>query len=122
MEYKNILLEPGSIPKEIKQEVAFKTDANFGLLEYSSSLMTPNIYVVDVAVEKSKESSQFLVNINKYGKGELVKLPSIRSVTSKRIMLYRTNFDRFNTIKTLKNVKGIGSKVLDNVKTHIILK
>jgi len=122
MEYKNILLEPGSIPKEIKQEVAFKTDANFGLLEYSTSLMTPNIDVVDVAVEKSKESSQFLVNINKYGKGELVKLPSIRSVTSKRIMLYRTNFDRFNTIKTLKNVKGIGSKVLDNVKTHIILK
>ena len=122
MEYKNILLEPGSIPKEIKQEVAFKTDANFGLLEYSTSSMTPNIDVVDVAVEKSKESSQFLVNINKYGKGELVKLPSIRSVTSKRIMLYRTNFDRFNTIKTLKNVKGIGSKALDNVKTHIILK
>ena len=122
MEYKNILLEPGSILKEIKQEVAFKTDANFGLLEYSTSSMTPNIDVVDVAVEKSKESSQFLVNINKYGKGELVKLTSIRSVTSKRIMLYRTNFDRFNTIKTLKNVKGIGSKVLDNVKTHIILK
>ena len=101
---------------------AFKTDSNFGLLEYSSSLMTPNIYVVDVAVEKSKESSQILVNINTAGKGELVKLPSIRPVTSKRIMRYRTNFDRFNTIEALKNVKGIGSKVLDNVKTHIILK
>ena len=122
MEYKNILLEPGSIPKEIKQKVEFKTDKNFGILEYSTSSMKPNIDVVDVALEKSKESSQFLVNINKYGKGELVKLPSIRSVTSKRIMLYRTNFDRINTIKALKNVKEIGSKALDNVKTHIILK
>ena len=72
MEYKNILLEPGSIPKDIK---AFKTDANFGLLEYSTSSMTPNIDVVDVAVEKSKESSQILVNINTVGKGVLVKLP-----------------------------------------------
>ena len=75
MECKNILLEPGSITKEIKQEVAFKTDANFGLLEYSTLSMTPNIDVVDVAVEKSKESSQILVNINTAGKGELVKLP-----------------------------------------------
>ena len=91
-------------------------------MKFLLAALTPNIDVVDVAVEKSKESSQFLVNINKYGKGELVKLPSIRSVTSKRIMLYRTNFDRFNTIKTLKNVKAIGSKALDNVKTHIILK
>ena len=121
MEYKNILLEPGSIPKEIKQEVAFKTDANFGLLEYSTSSMTPNIDVVDVAVEKSKESSQFLVNINKYGKGELVKLPSIGPVTAERIMRYRADFGRFNTIEGIKNVKGIGSKTLDKVKTYIIL-
>ena len=104
MEYKNILLEPGSIPKEIKQEVAFKTDANFGLLEYSTSSMTPNIDVVDVAVEKSKESSQFLVNINKYGKGELVKLPSIGPLAAEPIIGKRNNISRFNTIENFKNV------------------
>ena len=122
MVYKNTLLEPRFMPKEVKQASVFKAYENSGLLDHSISSMPPYADVAEFSVEKSKESSQFLVNINKYGKGELVKLPSIRSVTSKRIMLYRTNFDRFNTIKALKNVKGIGSKALYNVKTHIIFK
>ena len=37
--------------------------------------MTPYTDVAEFAVEKSKESSQILVNINTAGKGELVKLP-----------------------------------------------
>ena len=119
--YKNTLLEPGSIPKEVEQAAVFKADANSGLLDHSSSSMTPYTDVAEFAVEKSKESSQILVNINTAGKGELVKLPSIGPVTAERIMRYRTDFGRFNTIEELKNVKGIGSKTLDKVKTHIIL-
>ena len=115
------MLEPGSIPKEIEQAVVFKADANSGLLDHSSSSMTPYTDVAEFAVEKSKESSQILVNINMGGKGELVKIPSIGPVTAERIMRYRTDFGRFNTIVELKNVKGIGSKTLDKVKTHIIL-
>ena len=119
--YKNTLLEPGSIPKEVKQAAVFKPDANSGLLDHSSSSMTPYTDVAEFAVEKSKESSQILVNINTAGKGELVKLPSIGPVTAERIMRYRADFGRFNTIEELKNVKRIGSKTLDKVKTHIIL-
>ena len=119
--YKNTLLEPGSIPKEVEQATVFKADANSGLLDHSSSIMTPYTDVVEFAVEKSKESSQILVNINTVRKGELVKLPLIGSVTAERIMRYRVDFGRFNTIEELKNVKGIGSKTPDKVKTHIIL-
>ena len=119
--YKNTLLEPGSIPKEVEQAVVFKADENSGLLDHSSSSMTPYTDVAEFAVEKSKESSQILVNINTAGKGELVKLPSIGPVTTERIIRYRADFGRFNTIEELKNVKGIGSKTLDKVKTHIIL-
>lgn len=119
--YKNTLLEPGSIPKEVEQAAVFKADANSGLLDHSSSSMTPYTDVAEFAVEKSKESSQILVNINTAGKGELVKLPSIGPVTTERIIRYRADFGRFNTIEELKNVKGIGSKTLDKVKTHIIL-
>ena len=39
--YKNTLLEPGSIPKEVEQAAVFKADKNSGLLDHSSSLMTP---------------------------------------------------------------------------------
>tara|TARA_B100001167_G_scaffold121891_1_gene75829 strand:+ start:143 stop:532 length:390 start_codon:yes stop_codon:yes gene_type:complete len=119
--YKNTLLEPGSIPKEVEQATVFKADENSGLLDHSSSIMTPYTDVVEFAVEKSKESSQILVNINTVRKGELVKLPIIGSVTAERIMRYRVDFGRFNTIEELKNVKGIGSKTPDKVKTHIIL-
>ena len=70
--------------------------------------MTSNIDAVDVAVEKSKESSQILVNINTARKGELVKLPSIGPVITKWPMRYSTNFGIFNTIEGLKNVKRIG--------------
>ena len=69
--YKNTLLEPGSIPKEVEQAAVFKADANSGLLDHSSSSMTPYTDVAEFAVEKSKESSQILVNINMAGKGEI---------------------------------------------------
>ena len=55
--YKNTLLDPRSIPKEVEQEAVFKADANSGLLDHSSSSMTPYTDVAEFAVEKSKESS-----------------------------------------------------------------
>jgi len=96
--YKNTLLEHGSIPKEVEQAAVFKADEKSGLLDHSSSSMTPYTDVAEFAVEKSKESSQILVNINTAGKGELVKIPSIGPVTAERIMRYRDDFGRFNTI------------------------
>ena len=121
MVYKNTLLEPRSIPKEVKQAAVFKEYENSGLLDHSISSMPPYADVAEFSVEKSKESSQILVNINTAGEGELVKLPSIGPVTAERIMRYRINFGRFNTIEELKNVKRISSQRLEYVKTQIIL-
>ena len=81
----------------------------------------PYTDIAKFAVEKSKESSQILVNINTAGKGEFGKLPSIGPETAELVRRYRTNFGRFNTIEGFKDVKGIGSKTLGKVKTHIIL-
>ena len=84
--FKDILLEPGSILTEIDQTSVFKTYENPELLDHSSSLMTPYTNVAVFVVEKSKESSKILVNINTAGKGELVKLPSMVPVD------YRVNY------------------------------
>ena len=121
MVYKNTLLEPRFMPKEVKQASVFKAYENSGLLDHSISSMPPYADVAKFSVEKSKESSQILVNINTAGEGELVKLPSIGPVTAERIMRYRTDFGRFNTIEELKNVKRISSQTLEYVKTQIIL-
>ena len=84
--FKDILLEPGSILTEIDQASVFKTYENPELLDHSSSLMTPYTDVAVFVVEKIKESSKILVNINTAGKGELVKLPSMVPVD------YRVNY------------------------------
>ena len=89
--------------------------------KHSISSMPPYADVAEFSVEKSKESSQILVNINTALEGELVKLSSIGPVTAERVMRYRTDFGRFNTIEELKNVKRIGSQTLEYVKTQIIL-
>ena len=86
MVYKNTLLEPRPIPKEVKQAAVFKAYANSGLLDHFISSMPPYADVAEFSVEKSKESSQILVNINTAGKGELVKLPSMVPVD------YRVNY------------------------------
>ena len=39
--YKNTLLEHGSIPREVEDAAVLKADANSGLLDHSSSSMTP---------------------------------------------------------------------------------
>ena len=95
MVYNNKLLGSGSTPREIHHTVVFQADANSGVLRHSSGSETIHS---GAAVEKSKESSQILVNINEVGKGELIKLPSIKSLASERIMYYRNDFGGFNTI------------------------
>ena len=72
--HNNTLLKTGRIPKVIQQTAVSQADKNYCLLEYSDVSMTLN---TNVTIEKSKESSHILVNINVTGKGELVKLPSI---------------------------------------------
>ena len=101
MQYNNTLLKTGSIPKEIQQTVVFQADANSRLLESSSASTTVH---TNAEVEKSKESSQILVNINVAGTGELVKLPSIGSLAAEPIIGKRNNISRFNTIENFKNV------------------
>ena len=83
MAYKNTLLKTGPIPKEIQQAGLFQTDANSDLLEHSGISMT--VYT-NAVVEKRKESSQILVNINASWKGELGNLPSIGLVTFDQII------------------------------------
>ena len=83
MAHNNTLLKTGWIPKVIQQTAVFQADKNYRLLEYPDVSMTLN---TNATIEKSKESSHILVNINAAGKGELVKLLSIGPVTAERII------------------------------------
>jgi len=59
------------------------------------------------------------INLNTATKTELMMLPGIGEATAERILLYRDEKGSFKTINELENVKGIGEKKFERLKTHI---
>jgi len=65
--------------------------------------------------------SSGLVNINTAGINELDQLPGIGPATAKNIIEYRNQIGRFNAIDELQNVKGIGPKILEQIRPFVRL-
>lgn len=61
------------------------------------------------------------VNINHAGAGELERLSGIGKVIAGRIIEYRLQHGRFNSIEELKNVKGFGKALFEKVKDRVIV-
>lgn len=59
------------------------------------------------------------LNINTASKEELSMLPGIGNGLSKRIIEYRDKEGPFEDIEDLTKVKGIGKKLLDNIRQYI---
>ncbi len=59
------------------------------------------------------------ININTATKEELKTLPRIGDALSDRIIDHRTNKGNFKNIEDLKDVSGIGDKMLENIKDKI---
>ena len=59
------------------------------------------------------------ININTATKEELKTLPRIGDALSDRIIDHRTNKGNFKSIEDLKDVSGIGDKMLENIKDKI---
>lgn len=61
------------------------------------------------------------ININIAGEKELQQLPKIGPAMAKRIIEYRNSVKSFKTVEELKNVKGIGNKIFDQLKPYVTL-
>ncbi|MEW6518569.1 MAG: ComEA family DNA-binding protein [Thermodesulfobacteriota bacterium] len=59
------------------------------------------------------------VNINTADLQTLESLPGIGASKAQAIIDYRTEHGNFKSIDELKNVKGIGDKVLEKIKDQI---
>ena len=68
------------------------------------------------------DSDKIMVNINTANELELEKVPGIGSVLAKRIVEYRKENGKFNSIEDIKNVTGIGSSKFNNIKNYICVK
>jgi comEA protein len=56
------------------------------------------------------------ININEADEAALIKLEGIGPSLAKRIVDYRTENGRFDSVENLKKVKGIGEKLLNRVR------
>ena len=97
-----------SVPSAEKEIMAFKSAA------------------MRVAEEKEKNpgenrQTQLLksVNINTSNKADMMTIPEIGIVTAERIILHREDQGLFNSVEELLNVKGIGPKTLEKIRTYI---
>ena len=69
----------------------------------------------------SDNSPEGLVNINQASATELVNLPGIGEVKAKAIVDYRTSHGPFKSIEELQQVKGIGSKTFESLRSQITI-
>ena len=72
--------------------------------------------------ESGKDKTYFrteILNINTATAAELIDLPGIGEATAQRIISYREQKKGFRKIEELMNVKGIGKKKFENIKSYI---
>lgn len=72
--------------------------------------------------ESKKQEEVLMVNINTASVEELQKLPGIGSSIATKIVTYRKENGKFNTIEDIQNVSGIGTSKFDKIKNSICVK
>ena len=100
---------------EVAQGAAPDADLEYlnlaALLQDGQRLQVP---VREPPGEETKEDTR--INVNTASQQELETLPGIGPEMAKRIIEYRKTSGRFATVDDLKNVSGIGDRVLARLK------
>lgn len=82
------------------------------------NLATPQIQEV-VTRTRVKQQNHHPLDLNQASAGELEALPGIGTVLAQRVIAFRTAAGGFRTVDDLREVKGIGTKKFDRLKTLV---
>lgn len=70
----------------------------------------------------TNNSASNKININRASQTELETIPGIGPSTALKIINYRNENGKFNSIEDIKNVSGIGDSKFNNIKEYITVK
>lgn len=122
IEVKGHVKNPGII--EIENYSTIEDLINYLDLHHDSSLdhyslneQLVNNQIISIAKEKQVEK----ISINSASIEQLITLKGIGETMANRIIDYRNENNGFKSLEDIKNVKGIGDKVFDNIKDFIVL-
>ncbi len=76
----------------------------------------------EILENQQGDDKQSSININTATVKELTELPGIGEATANKIIEYRKQNGKFETIEELKNVAGIGNSKFENIKDKIKVK
>ena len=93
--------------------------SNFDSISVSSSPFSTSSPSDPSSSISDTPSAAQLVDINRADAAQLDTLPGIGPALSQRIIEYRQQNGRFETVEELVNVKGIGEKTLEKLKPYI---
>ena len=89
--------------------------------DYSTTENENNVVYNSSSNNNSNSSNNLKININTANQAEFEKLPGIGEATALKIISYRKENGKFNTIEDLKNVKGIGTSKFEKIKDYIFV-
>jgi competence protein ComEA len=82
------------------------------------SQQTPKIQEV-VSETRMIPQGQHLLDLNQASAEDLETLPGIGAVLAQRVIAFRTSAGGFRAVEDLREVKGIGSKKFDRIKSLV---
>ncbi|MDH7601610.1 MAG: ComEA family DNA-binding protein [Armatimonadota bacterium] len=101
--------------------VPSKSEAPNGGTEVSPFASPATLRTGSASSSSQSDAGGTVVNINTAGPDELDRLPGVGPVTAQRIIEYRTQIGRFTSINQLLDVKGIGPKKLEQMRSYVAL-
>jgi len=83
------------------------------------STQAPDLLKRQQAIPASSRTALDTLDLNRATEREIEALPGIGPVLAGRIVDYRQSRGTFRSIEQLRNVKGIGKKTFERIRTHV---
>jgi competence protein ComEA len=112
-------------PATEKQLVASRTTESEKRENRSAGSSSRNVSSPNVKTDTETAPSQTAVHsrldLNRASAGELESLPGIGAVLAQRVIVFRESVGRFHKIEDLREVKGIGAKKFERLKSFVMV-